>query len=360
MARSDRVALSSIKTLTLYADQPTKARRTGPVPQLECTGKVCRDYQPSAIQCTNTGGTDIDIDWKVRPNLTSSQHVRGRSALVVAVWPPPRLVRGLGPSGRPVRAQRQVQLCLILIHSFHQNRPDTTLSPHRTPQDPVASPILSFEHPNTLNPPPAQAIHVRFPIQPQPVPIFHTELTWTLDLFGVALVLLAIFLYINRQFPRFLNPFASAPGDGRGGGPTSSDSRARFGYGTSGSGFAPPPPPYTKHPSPNQSDAPSNQRWTPGFWSGAGGLAASTYHYLTNRDRFYNPTYSTPEPRTAWDWERPVFTRTSGAAQPEHSATRRRTFGLNNDDGGAGSSTGPGTHLGEMRRATGFGGSSVR
>ncbi|KAG8687517.1 hypothetical protein FRC08_011924, partial [Ceratobasidium sp. 394] len=67
-----RVALASIKTLTFYVDKPTKARRSTPIPQLECTGKVCRDYQPSAIQCINTGGTDIDIDWKCEADLPSS------------------------------------------------------------------------------------------------------------------------------------------------------------------------------------------------------------------------------------------------------------------------------------------------
>lgn len=73
MARSDRILLSSIKTLTLYANKLTNARRTAPVPQLDCAGSVCRDFQPDAIQCTNAGGSDADIDWKVRPSLISTQ-----------------------------------------------------------------------------------------------------------------------------------------------------------------------------------------------------------------------------------------------------------------------------------------------
>lgn len=63
----DRIPLSSLRALTLYAGRYTAARRTAPVPQLECTGYICRDYQPSAVQCTNTGGSSTDIDWKVRP-----------------------------------------------------------------------------------------------------------------------------------------------------------------------------------------------------------------------------------------------------------------------------------------------------
>lgn len=93
-----------------------------------------------------------------------------------------------------------------------------------------------------------------------------------------------------------------------------------------------------------------------GLGLGAGGLAAASYHYLTRPRGPYQPAAD----RRIWDWERTTASRT-GFPQPEPSAGRRRFF--NNESGsgsGAGSSTGPGTQLGEMRRATGFGGSSVR
>ncbi|CEL55850.1 hypothetical protein RSOLAG1IB_01862 [Rhizoctonia solani AG-1 IB] len=60
MARHERALLSSIKTLVLYADQHTTSRRTSPVPQLECTGSACRDFQPSSVYCTKAS----DSDWK--------------------------------------------------------------------------------------------------------------------------------------------------------------------------------------------------------------------------------------------------------------------------------------------------------
>ncbi|KAG9107234.1 hypothetical protein FRC07_008667 [Ceratobasidium sp. 392] len=88
MSRSDRIALASIKTLTLYDGRPTKARRTAPVPQLECTGSVCREYQPSAIQCTNAGGSDIDIDWKCEADLPSSLRF-GRLSVSCEGWDRP-------------------------------------------------------------------------------------------------------------------------------------------------------------------------------------------------------------------------------------------------------------------------------
>ncbi|QRV75483.1 store-operated calcium entry-associated regulatory factor [Ceratobasidium sp. AG-Ba] len=290
MSRSDRVALASIKTLTLYADKPTRARRTAPVPQLECTGSICREYEPSAIQCTNAGGTDIDIDWK----------------LVVWTLSPVASARQIS---RP-RSGSAVFMC--------RAKAGTVLATLRTPQ-----------YKSSVG----------------------TDYTYHV----LVLILIAIFLWINRASLRFLNPFASTRGgNGGSGGPTPSDGR----YGSGSSRGAPPPPPYTKYPT-DSSGANRNQPWSPGFWTGlgAGGLAASTYHYLT-RPR-YNPSYTQQPPPPTWDWERPFGgTRTSSSARPEFSAGRRR-FNVD-DDFGAGSSTGPGTQLGEMRRATGFGGSSVR
>ncbi|KAH7341321.1 hypothetical protein B0J17DRAFT_256316 [Rhizoctonia solani] len=68
MAHPERVLLSSIKTLVLYADEFTKSRRTSPVPQLECTGSVCRDFQPPSVYCTKAG----DSDWKCEADLPAS------------------------------------------------------------------------------------------------------------------------------------------------------------------------------------------------------------------------------------------------------------------------------------------------
>ncbi|GAB1526945.1 hypothetical protein RhiTH_010119 [Rhizoctonia solani] len=68
MAHPERVPLSSIKTLVLYADEYTTSRRTSPLPQLECTGSACRDFQPSSVYCTKT----TDSDWKCEADLPSS------------------------------------------------------------------------------------------------------------------------------------------------------------------------------------------------------------------------------------------------------------------------------------------------
>ena|ERR1700761_1300055 len=63
-----KVALADIKELHFFEHVPTKSRRTAPIPQLTCQGKICRKYKPSSVSCTNIGGTGNDIVWKVSKN----------------------------------------------------------------------------------------------------------------------------------------------------------------------------------------------------------------------------------------------------------------------------------------------------
>ncbi|KAG8903024.1 hypothetical protein FRC01_009369 [Tulasnella sp. 417] len=66
------VLLETIKSLTFYKDEMTAARRTSPIPQLTCIGKACALYQPDAVQCVNTGGTGVDINWKCEADLPAA------------------------------------------------------------------------------------------------------------------------------------------------------------------------------------------------------------------------------------------------------------------------------------------------
>ena len=61
-----KVALASIRSLTFYDDALTTARRTDPIPQLNCVGKACSLYTPEVVRCANVGGHGTDVDWKVR------------------------------------------------------------------------------------------------------------------------------------------------------------------------------------------------------------------------------------------------------------------------------------------------------
>lgn len=63
--RSTRIKLQDVDTLTFYNDAQTSYRRTSPVDQLTCKGKICSAYTPEVVQCRNTGGRGNDIQWKV-------------------------------------------------------------------------------------------------------------------------------------------------------------------------------------------------------------------------------------------------------------------------------------------------------
>lgn len=63
---TQKIALSSIRSLTFYKDALTEARRTDPIQQLTCIGKPCNLYQPDVVRCTNAGGSGTEVDWKVR------------------------------------------------------------------------------------------------------------------------------------------------------------------------------------------------------------------------------------------------------------------------------------------------------
>lgn len=61
--RSSKVRMDSIDTLTFYNGEMTAARRSSPVPQLECVGKPCQLYQPDVVQCTAVGRNGPDVEW---------------------------------------------------------------------------------------------------------------------------------------------------------------------------------------------------------------------------------------------------------------------------------------------------------
>ncbi|KAF8704747.1 oligopeptide transporter, partial [Rhizoctonia solani] len=311
MARPERVPLSSIKTLVLYADEYTTSRRTSPLPQLECTGSACRDFQPSSVYCTKT----TDSDWKCEADLPSSLRF-GKLHVSCEGWDRP---------GDPHVLKGSCGLTYSLV---------------RTPLGNYHAPNAGTDYTSTA----------------------------TYGLY-MAAVLLALYILTTWLRPRLFNSRSGrswgsgtpggGPRNGGGGWPWPwGGGGGRRGGGPGSSNDA--PPPYTKYARPGRPN--QNESWTPGFWTGlgTGGLAAGMYHYLTRpRDTTYRPA------ATAWDWDRAsMFSSgtSTGPYRPETSAFQRRQeydghgFGA----AGAGSSTGPGTRLGEMRRATGYAGTSVR
>lgn len=64
-----RVALSKIRSLTLFKDELTQSRRVSPVQQLKCIGKACDLFQPEVVRCVNNGGEGVEVDWTVSPGV---------------------------------------------------------------------------------------------------------------------------------------------------------------------------------------------------------------------------------------------------------------------------------------------------
>lgn len=69
---SDSVLLSKISSLTLRSGQKTSARRSSPIPQLQCTGGNARGlYDVDVMRCTNAGSDydDDNVQWTCKASL---------------------------------------------------------------------------------------------------------------------------------------------------------------------------------------------------------------------------------------------------------------------------------------------------
>lgn len=57
------VLLQDVQVLTLYKDRYTTARRSSPVPQLQCVGGSagCQAFVPAVVQCQNKGWDGVDV-----------------------------------------------------------------------------------------------------------------------------------------------------------------------------------------------------------------------------------------------------------------------------------------------------------
>lgn len=57
------VMLRDVQVLTLYRGRYTTARRSSPVPQLQCVGGSagCQAFVPDVVQCQNKGWDGVDV-----------------------------------------------------------------------------------------------------------------------------------------------------------------------------------------------------------------------------------------------------------------------------------------------------------
>ncbi|XP_018615222.2 store-operated calcium entry-associated regulatory factor [Scleropages formosus] len=68
------VLLRDIQALTLYRGRYTTARRTSPVPQLQCLGGSagCNAFVPEVVQCQNKGWDGVDVQWECKTDMDNT------------------------------------------------------------------------------------------------------------------------------------------------------------------------------------------------------------------------------------------------------------------------------------------------
>ncbi|XP_010886846.1 store-operated calcium entry-associated regulatory factor [Esox lucius] len=68
------VLLRDVQVLTLYKGKYTTARRSSPVPQIQCVGGTagCGTFLPEVIQCQNKGWDGVDVQWECKTDMDTS------------------------------------------------------------------------------------------------------------------------------------------------------------------------------------------------------------------------------------------------------------------------------------------------
>ncbi|KAK9540276.1 hypothetical protein VZT92_002738 [Zoarces viviparus] len=68
------VLLRDVQALTLYKDRHTTARRSSPVPQLQCVGGSagCQAFTPAVVQCRNKGWDGVDVQWECKTDMDNA------------------------------------------------------------------------------------------------------------------------------------------------------------------------------------------------------------------------------------------------------------------------------------------------
>ncbi|WRT65187.1 uncharacterized protein IL334_002130 [Kwoniella shivajii] len=319
MPSQKKVPLKGIKTLTFYSNQLTASRRVDPIPQLKCIGSACKLYQPEVVQCVNMGDDGLGgVQWRCDTDLPSSLRL-GKVGVSCEGW---------SKSGDT----NVLQGSCGLTYNLHKVNKGLEYG-----EDPSLPP----RHDSLFN------------------KAFNTLFYVILFVLLYNILRSLISKFSPRNTPPPLSRFSPFSGGGGGpGGPGGGGGGGGGGPGFNGGGAAPPPPPpYTKNPpsttdGQNQAQAQAQTgggggNWGPGFWTGlaAGGIGT----YLANANRRREP-YN--EMRNRYD--------------PNPNMNRRfddEDEDLWNRNRGVGPSRGTGngsSDLGEVRRATGFGGSNTR
>ncbi|XP_026214503.1 store-operated calcium entry-associated regulatory factor [Anabas testudineus] len=68
------VLLRDVQVLTLYKGRYTTARRSSPIPQLQCVGGSagCQAIVPDVVQCQNKGWDGVDVQWECKTDMDNA------------------------------------------------------------------------------------------------------------------------------------------------------------------------------------------------------------------------------------------------------------------------------------------------
>lgn len=69
MAGKEKTLLENVKVLALSKNKMTSGNRHAPVPQLTCKGRLCSEFMPSTVMCTNMGSDGRDVQWKCEADM---------------------------------------------------------------------------------------------------------------------------------------------------------------------------------------------------------------------------------------------------------------------------------------------------
>ncbi|WWC58995.1 uncharacterized protein I303_101541 [Kwoniella dejecticola CBS 10117] len=324
MPSNKKVALKSIKTLTFYADRLTNARRVDPIPQLTCSGSACKLYQPEVVQCVNMGDDGFGgVQWRCDTDLPSSLRL-GKVDVSCEGW------------------SRSGDMNVL------QGSCGLTYDLHRVNQglEYGEDPLRLSKYESMLN----QLFNALF---------------WFISFIILYSLLRSL---ISRFFPRYTPPRISrilpfsgpdgpgGPGGGGGGWGGGGGSGPGFSPGSGGGGAH--PPPYTKLPTEAQTQSqgqgqPQGQgqgrNWAPGFWTGLAAGGIGTYLAGQGQRQFRPQTQAQGQ-----NWYRQPSSIRRVDDDDDSRFNRARGVGPSRRAGGREEG------LGEIRRATGFGGSSTR
>jgi len=66
---ANRIKPEEMRVLTLSKNKMTTGGRSSPIPQLTCRGRLCAEFTPSTVQCTNMGTDGRDVQWKCEADM---------------------------------------------------------------------------------------------------------------------------------------------------------------------------------------------------------------------------------------------------------------------------------------------------